>query len=164
MIKASNLITDRLILRDIVIQDTELIVKWRSNPDIYKYFLNPYPLSKEEHLKWYYNNYISNSNRFDFIAIRKDTKKAIGVFGIKRSDYRSRQAEVSYILSPEEQGKGYASEAILKLLNYIKIEWKCEKATAVIHKHNQISIQFAEKLGYRCVDHKGIFGIYEREL
>ena len=164
MIKAPNLITDRLIIRDIAIQDTELIVQWRSDPDIYKYFLDPHPLSEEEHLKWYYNKYIFSSDRFDFIAIRKDTEKAIGVFGIKRRDRDSRQAEVSYILAPEEQGKGYATEAVLELLNYIKTEWKCEKAAAVIHRYNQDSIQFAEKLGYRCMTYQDVFGIYEKEL
>ena len=46
-------ISERLSFRSITVEDTREIVKWRSDPDIIRYFKNPRPLTIEEHLKWY---------------------------------------------------------------------------------------------------------------
>lgn len=161
---APTIYTERLVLRDITEQDTDLIVKWRSNPKVYKYFLSPHPINKEEHLNWYHEHYIYNADRYDLMAIVKDTGKEVGVFGIKKSASNLKEAEVSYILAPDEQGKGYATEAILELMKYVKTVWNCTKAVAEIHKENHESIQFAERLGYRCVYLLGDFGVYEKVL
>lgn len=164
MVTAPNIVTDRLILRDITVQDTELIVDWRSDPEIYKYFLDPHPLDKKEHLDWYWDHYIFNLDRFDFMAVKRDTASPIGVFGIKREGCGSKEAEVSYILAPGEQGRGYASEAVTALMGYIKTEWKCQRVIAIIHKDNQTSICFIRKLGYQCVYCNEMFGTYKKEL
>ncbi len=164
MVTVTNVVTDRLTLRDIIAQDTELIVDWRSDPEIYKYFLESHPIDKKEHLDWYWNKYIFDPDRFDYMAIRRDTGRAIGVFGIKREDSSSKEVEVSYMLSPEERRKGYASEAVIALMDYIKKEWECKSVIAKIHKDNRSSIRLVLKLGYRCVYHNEMFGTYKKEL
>lgn len=164
MVLAPQLETKRLLLNDIQESDTELIVKWRSDPNIYKYFCSPHPLVLEEHLSWYRESYIFNSNRFDFMASLKDNGTSIGVFGIKRIKEDINSAEVSYIVAPEMQGQGYALEAITRLHKYIKEEWHCTETVAVIHKDNLKSIKFAENLGYRCVEKKGTFLCLKREI
>ena len=138
--------TERLFLDDITEEDTDLIVKWRSDPLVYRFFADPHRLTAEEHLNWYQNSYIFNTDRFDYMARVRDTGKEAVIFGIKRIDDIS--AEVSYILAPEEQGKGYASEAVARLLSFISVEWHCRRALAEIHKDNLRSLMFAEKSGF----------------
>lgn len=156
--------TSRLYLREIEEKDTDEIVKWRSNPNVYRFFLDPHPLDKEKHLEWYYNRYLVDLNRYDFMACLKDNKKAIGVFGIKRQADNSSVAEISYILAPEEQGKGFASEAVVALTNFVKSSWKCSKVIAEIHCKNYQSIRFINNLGYKFLHKDGEFEIYGKDL
>ncbi len=161
---APRLETKRLILRDIQESDAQLIVKWRSNPDVYKYFCSPHPITIEEHNKWYSNRYIYDVKRFDFMALLKETLTPIGVFGIKMIETKNQSAEISYILSPQMQGNGYASEAVERLNRYIKEYWNCKISVAEIHKDNINSIRFAKNLGYKYVSDNKQFIIFEKAL
>ena len=138
--------TQRLILREIREEDTDYIVGLRSNPEVYQYFLFPHRLTRDEHLSWFKNYYILDNNRIDWVAYNTDDKP-IGVFGVKRDSEESGVAEISYILSPEEYGKGYASEAVKCLETFCKEEWKVNRIIAEINKNNSASIKLAVKLG-----------------
>lgn len=153
--------TERLLLRGINESDAELIVKWRSEPDVYKYFKAPHKITVDEHLYWYHNRYLSNENRFDWICIEKKSEQRIGVFGLYKEDYKS---EVNYILAPEAQHKGYATEAIQKLIQYAADIWNSKKIIAEIHKDNKQSIILAERLGFVLIYSDDPFVIYEKEV
>lgn len=163
-IVAPTLETKRLELLDIEDKDTSEIVKWRSNPDVYKFFLSQHPLTRDEHLNWYNGSYIYNNNRFDWMARERDTHKSVGVFGVKRESEQSKTAEVSYILAPEHQGKGYASEAVLRTIQFAKEYWHCDKVIAEIHQKNEMSISLAKRLGFTYVRNVGEFCVYERNI
>lgn len=120
--RAPQLITKRLILNDIEERDASLIVKWRSNPDVYKYFLFPHPLKFEEHINWYHKKYLLDENCFNWMAAIRDSGECIGVFGIRRQKDKLTLAEVSYILAPEYQKRGYAREALEKIMEFAKRE------------------------------------------
>ena len=156
------LYTARLTLRGIVEEDTHVIVALRSDPNVYKFFVSPHQITEEEHLTWYKHSYLSNGNRIDWITF--DTaSNLVGVFGVKREDENSAEAEVSYILSPEQYGKGYASEAVKRLIQFCRDEWKCKYVTAEVHKDNNDSIRFAEKLGFIQIRSNGLFFHFRRK-
>ena len=155
--------TARLTLRGIAEEDTHAIVVLRSDPNVYKYFVSPHRITEEEHLKWYKNSYLFNENRIDWIAY-DTTKSTIGVFGVKKKTRDSKEAEVSYILSPQQYGKGYASEAVNRLIQFCKEEWQCIFVTAEIHEDNGDSIHFAEKLGFICERQEGLFVHYKKTV
>lgn len=148
MSKSLQLMTERLLLSEITEKDTTLIVKWRSNPEVYQYFSAPHPLKVEEHLDWFRNKYCSDENCLFWMAMEKENRQKIGVFGIKRGEDSLSSAEVSYILSPECQGRGYAREAVERIIKYAKEKWGCSLASAKVHIANQPSIKFAENLGF----------------
>lgn len=156
--------TERLVLCDIEEKDTSRIVRWRSNPEVYRYFLLQHPLTKEEHLNWFYNSYINDCNRYDWMARKKEDGQAVGVFGVKRESEQARNAEVSYILSPEHQGMGYASEAVEKVIQFAKECWKCQKVTAEIHIENKRSIGLVERLGFSFLSSSREFCVFERTI
>ncbi len=157
--KINSLETERLLLREIRETDTSRIVKWRSDPQVYQYFLSPRPITREEHLNWYYNCYKGNSNRIDFIAVEKESGREKGVFNIKRDLSNSQNAEIGYLLDKCAQGKGYAQEVIKRLMAFAKNEWKCEKIIFHIHEENKASQVLAEKLGYAVTGREGKFMI-----
>lgn len=155
--------TQRLILKEISEADTDFIVKLRSNPDVYLFFTSPHIIDKAEHLNWYKNRYIFDDNRFDLVAFDVNSER-IGVFGIKRNNEVSAEAEISYILSPEYYGKGYAAEAINELIIFCKEEWNCSDIIAEIHVDNQKSISFIRKLGFHLYSTENKFDIYKRQI
>lgn len=151
--------TDRLLLRGIDETDAELIVGWRSVPDVYRYFKFPHKITIDEHLEWYRNRYLSNENRFDWICIEKESEQRIGVFGLVRDEDK---AEVSYLLAPDAQHKGYANEAIRGLINYASETWNVQLVLAEIHEDNKPSIFLVKKMGFTlmsCVKPFGVYGI-----
>ncbi|GFI30018.1 hypothetical protein IMSAGC013_01405 [Lachnospiraceae bacterium] len=161
--KVSNLSTERLFLREITEKDTALIVTFRSDPEVYQYFLSPHPLTEEEHLNWFRTRYLSDDNCMNWAAALKDSGETIGVFGIKRQE-SEHTAEVSYILSPEFQGKGYAGEAVEGMIRFASEEWHCRFVSAQIHVENQKSAAFAKGLGFECFGRRGKFELYRKVI
>lgn len=137
--------TERLLLRGITEDDAAEIVEWRTDPAVYKYFKNPHKITIEEHLKWYYESYLFDDTRFDWLCTEKDTGEKIGVFGLIR---KGNIAEVNYLLSPSAQHKGYAAEGIQRLIQFSVEVWDIHQIIAEIHKDNKASIALVERLGF----------------
>lgn len=164
MSKTPDIDTKRLILKEITEKDTELIVKWRSEANVHKYFLSPHVTTANEHMEWFKTRYLYNMNRFDYIARTKEDGTAVGVFGIKIAHELKDTVEISYILDSLYYGKGYAKEATSKLIEFAKDKWKCNVAIAKIHMDNKNSVHFIEKLGFSFISKKGYFVIYSKKL
>ena len=162
IVTAPELYTERLRLSDMTENEAPSVVEWRSDPEVYKYFVSPHKISLEEHLNWFRNRYVYDTNRFDWIAFDNDNEP-IGVFGAKRNDENSDAAEVSYILSPKYYGKGYAGEAVEKVIGFCREYWNCRVVIAEIHKDNLNSIKFIERLGFSKESSNGDFVIYSRK-
>lgn len=156
--------TERLLLREIRELDASLIVQWRADPEVYQYFLLPKPVTKKEHLNWYFNCYKEDDNRIDFMAVEKISGKEKGIFNIKRNVSSAQYAEIGYLLDKSVQRKGYAQEGIKRLMNYAKDEWKCKGIVFHIHEENKASRALAEKLGYAVAERRGKFILYQKSL
>ena len=152
--------TARLRLREIEERDTGFIVRLRSDPEVYRYFVSPHRITREEHLNWYRDSYLFSDDRIDWIAEDCDGN-AVGVFGIK-TGAEDGTAEVSYILAPEAYGKGYAREAVEAIMGFTVEERRITCFTAEIHRDNQASIRFAEKCGFRAAGQEGDFIRFKR--
>ena len=143
----SQIETERLTLRGICETDTDIIVKWRSDPEVYRYFGSPHPLTAREHERWFREIYSNDANRWDWLALEKTYKKPVGVFGLKRDGHES--VEVSYLLAPEAQHRGYAGEALESLLAWAKEYCGVRTAYANIHRDNVASLRFIERLNFQ---------------
>ncbi len=161
MKEIGTICTERLIFKGIEETDAAEIVKWRSNPEVYKFFKAPHKITIDEHLNWYRNSYLYNTNRFDWICFEKKNCSKIGVFGLVR---KNEIAEVNYLLAPEAQHKGYAAEGILSLVNYASETWNVKQVAAEIHKNNIPSINVVKKLGFNLQKGEGDFVIYRIEV
>jgi len=155
--------TERLTLRGISEADTQMIVRLRSNPDVYRYFTAPHEITEQEHITWYKNSYLLNENRMDWMAFDA-SGKFVGIFGVKRDNQDSVEAEISYILSPEQYKKGYATEAVERLIQFCQEGWHCIYVSAEIHEDNNDSIHFVKKLGFVQETEEGLFATYTRKV
>lgn len=145
--------TNRIILREITEEDADEIVAMREDKEVYQYFTKPHKITKAEHISWFFDNYLNNDDRIDFVAVVSDDSKfkdsVVGVFGIKREGKNSKTVEISYLLKNEARGKGYASEALKCLMKFAEVKWKCNEVEAVIHRNNIHSIRFIENNGFK---------------
>ncbi len=149
--------TKRLVLREISEDDTDIIVEWRTNPSTYKYFKNPHALSIEEHSNWFNNVYLKSRDMVSWMCCFQQEK--IGVFSIARK--KEKYVEISYLLSTEYQGRGFAKEAVNAIEQWAIGHWNVEYSLAEIHKDNKNSIKFAESMGYL---RESDFDIYKKKI
>ena len=159
--QVEELETERLILRGIREDDAPEIVKWRSDPEVYRYFKNPHRITIEEHMHWYHDRYLLDENRIDWMCIEKATGNKAGVFGLVLDEEKT---EINYLLAPQVQHKGYAREIIGFLFFYSHILFDTNTVIAEIHKKNYPSIALVENLGFVLTGAKDDFLIYSKEV
>lgn len=160
--KVSPIVTERLQLKEMTLDDAEKVVRLRGDPRVYQYFSSPHAITLEEHLKWFLGQYVSDESRYDWIAYLDND--AIGVFAVKRNKSILFEAELNYWLKPEKWGAGYAKEAVRALLQWVVLFWDIRVVTATIHHNNYSSKSFAEKMGFVPMRTKKDFIIYEKTL
>jgi aminoglycoside 6'-N-acetyltransferase len=145
--------TDRLILRAFEDIDVQPLAAYRSDPEIAKFQYWDIPFTEEKAAK-----FIQEINRIQpgipgewyQIAIElKTMHQLIGdcAFCILAED--SQQAEIGFTLARQYQGKGYATEAVSRLLDYLLGELKLHRVRAICHVENIASAKLLERLGMR---------------
>ena len=93
---------------------------------------------------------------------KKNTEQKTGSFGLIH--HENNMAEVSYLLAPEAQHKGYATEGILRLTQYAAERWSASFVFAEIHRDNTPSISAAERSGFHKIQSKDLFLVYGIEV
>lgn len=90
---------------------------------------------------------VESGDSHTFLVCREGTP--VGSASIKDIDLRGRKAELSYWISPGEQGKGYASEAAALCLTHAFDELGLHKVWARTVGDNEASKRVLEKLGFQ---------------
>ncbi|MGL4475128.1 MAG: GNAT family N-acetyltransferase, partial [Shewanella sp.] len=72
----------------------------------------------------------------------------VGIIGGFCEDVFSARIQVGYMLNPDYQGLGYATEALTELLRWLQSTYQVHKAIAYCHHHNLASIRVLEKCGF----------------
>ena len=145
--------TERMLLRGIEEQDASDIVRWRGDPEVYRFFKSPHHITREAHLNWYHHQYLSNPNRLDWMGTLAEDGRKIGVFGLAMN---GDAAEVSYLLAPDAQHRGYAAEAVKELIRFA-FSGGIRQVTAEIHRENKASLKLANRLGLHLLKSEGDF-------
>lgn len=161
----SHIKTERLWLREIDESDTDTIVRLRSEPEVYRYFSNPHGLTADGHRKWYWGNYVGNTDRTDWIALDDESGHTVGVFGAEilgKYNGQSYSIGLNYIINPDDYGRGYASEAICGIMQYCISNLPVERFVAKIHIDNIKSSCFIKRMGFSFADKQGDFQIYQK--
>jgi RimJ/RimL family protein N-acetyltransferase len=123
--------------------DLELVLAWRSNPEVYQHFREQNkPLSWEDHVEWFKSR---NSDRLDFV-IEFDGRR-VGVISLNADD------EVSiYLGDISARGNGVATAAV---------EWISERffertpIYAEVHEDNKRSKHLFKRCGFKHLKRDG---------
>lgn len=111
--------TERLIVRQYTEDDTDKIFLLGGNPEVMQYIR---PVStKEESDKFLLDNialYLANPRRGRWAVLEKATGLFVGSFAIIPMPSQPEKTQLGYSLTPENWGKGYATELTKSGLDY----------------------------------------------
>jgi RimJ/RimL family protein N-acetyltransferase len=148
--------TERLVLRPIRLDDAETIFKYRSDSTINKYqgWIPNTIDDVYDFIKIRVSSTIDLIGTwYQFVIIKKEKNELIGDIGIHFLDSDKKQVEIGCTLDKNHQGKGYATEALKELINYLFHELHKHRIITSIDPNNIKSIGLVERLGFRKEAH-----------
>ncbi len=145
--------TERLVLRPVETNDAKAIYNYRSDSETNKYqgwipkiiddvdsFFNKISPEIDIAGTW-----------FQFVIVEIKNSKIIGDLGIHFID--DEQAEIGCTLAKKHHGKGYATEALKSVMDYLFNKLNKHRIIGSIDPRNLKSIGLVEKLGFRKEAH-----------
>ena len=142
--------TNRLLLRQLTLEDFDHLYTLYSNPNVKQYVYQEsmtYEETKEE-LEWIINVYRSQPGFGLWGTIYKETGEFVGRCGLLQWTIDKRpEVEVTYMFAEAFWGQGLGTEAARALMQYGFEEIKLPRLICCIDAANLASIKVAENLG-----------------
>ena len=136
-------------LREISIEDTENIVKWRNNENVKKNFCIHKDLTKEEHLNWYETK-IKEGKVKQFIIVDKTTDKDVGSVYLRDIDLNNKKAEFGIFIGEDSaRNKGIGSEATREIVKFGFENMGLHKIFLRVFSNNIAGKKAYEKAGFK---------------
>jgi [ribosomal protein S5]-alanine N-acetyltransferase len=145
-----NLETERLLLRRVVSSDVEEVFELRSNPETMKFIPRPLATTREEalaHIAMIEDKIVNNEGINWAISV-KGSAKLVGIIGHYRIKPEHFRCEVGYMILPQFNGQGIATEAIKAVLTYGFDDLQMHSIEAVIDPGNFASERVLQKNGF----------------
>ena len=143
--------TRRLTLRKILPKDEGDLFEYARDPETSKFLLWEPHGSREytrAHIRYLQDQY-RKASFFDWALVEKESGKMIGTCGFTEIYEREKRAEVGYVIAPSFQRKGYAPEALEKVMDYGFRTLGLEKLSARFMSDNLASEKVLLRLGFR---------------
>ena len=139
--------TDRLLLREFILDDAEKFYQLNLNPNVIKYTGNVAFKSIEEAKSFLenYNDYKANGYGI-WAVINKESNEFIGWCGLKYGELEN-ETDIGFRFFEEEWNKGYATESAAACLKYGFEVLKLNRIIGRAMKENTASIKVLEKIG-----------------
>lgn len=146
------IITNRLIIRPIRLDDSDLIFNYRSDRLVNQY-QGWIPKSIDDMRDFITNkvSHVINSHDtwFQLVIIEKDNDIIIGDIGIHFLSTDNFQVEIGCTLDKKHHNKGYATEALALTIDFLFNRLNKRRIVASIDPRNDKSIRLVERLGFR---------------
>ncbi len=146
-----EIITQRLLLRRISIDDAGEILMLRSNEEVMKYVDRKRASGIEEAqaLINTMNETVDTNNGIMWaIALKEQPTKLIGYIGFWRLIKQNYRAEIGYMLNPKFWKMGIMKEALLRVIDFGFDEMKLHSIEADINPDNEASAKILESTGF----------------
>ncbi len=139
--------TDRCLIRELSLSDLPALYELYAKPGMTDYVE---PLFDYETELEYQKAYIENMYGFYeygmWLVFSKETGKLIGRAGLEHN-------EMGYMIAPEFQNQGYATEVCRFIIDYVRENTDFEELYCRIDERNTASVRLAKKLGFTNSGH-----------
>lgn len=148
--------TDRLTIRKLSARDVDDFHSYRSDPEVTKY--QGFDVISIDQAR----KFIQNQSDVPYGELgvwsqygieNKATKRIIGDCAIKLDQNDARIAEIGMTLSQNEQGKGFAKEALKAILAFLFDTKKIHRVEEIMDAENMGAINLVESIGFRREGH-----------
>ncbi|ARC55561.1 Spermidine N(1)-acetyltransferase [Frondihabitans sp. 762G35] len=154
LVEASAILTERLLLRPLTIDDLDDVLVYQSDPEVLRYMLWPARdrAAAREHLERRVD-LVRLAHDGDGLVLAVETQESpgcvIGEVNVSLTSVADRQAEVGWIVAPEFQGRGYAFEAASRILQLCFEDLGSHRVHARLDPRNAASVALCRRLGMR---------------
>lgn len=146
-----DLETDRLILRQLTLADTDFVFHQFSDPQVCQYLMDEPPVATMEEAQGIINFFMNpeEKKRVRWGIVRKADQRLIGTCGFHNWHQAYYRAEIGYDLAPDCWGQGMMGEALRVVIDHGFRRMELNRLDAYIYVDNPRSIGLAEKLGFK---------------
>src|SRR6266542_4638942 len=141
------LTTERLTLRQLVINNKQEIFTLRSDSEINKY-LDRQVSNTIDDARNFINKINKNDSLYWAITL-SDRNILVGTICLFGFSDENGRCEIGYELLTNFQGQGIMKEAVEKVIDYAFNTIKVQKIEAFLHRDNQSSIKLLDKFSFR---------------
>ena len=147
--------TKRLILRPLSLEDKDDLFEYRSDSETNRY-QGWIPKTMED-VEVFIGKISKEINErgtwFQLAIIEKESQKMIGDLGIHFIDSEDKQVELGCTLNKDFQNMGFATEALIRVIDYLFRDLNKHRITTSIDPANKSSIRLVERIGFRKEAH-----------
>lgn len=143
--------TDRLVVRQVTIDDAEFILGLLNEPSWLRFIGDKGVRTLDDARGYILSGPIESYGRFGFglsMTLQKSDGARIGLCGLLKRDALP-DVDIGFALLPAYWGKGYALEAAAAVLEHGGTTHGLRRIVAITNPDNERSIQLLEKLGMR---------------
>ncbi|MEO3766503.1 GNAT family N-acetyltransferase [Streptomyces sp. B8F3] len=145
-----SLSTDRLVLRPFDEEDVPALTEMMNDEAVTAWTQAPHPYTRDDAYDWVTR--VAPAERTGgrgivFAVSEFLTQRLVGVVHLRRTDWRTLAAEVSYVVAPWARGEGYAAESVLVVARWLFDVQKFERMELRTAADNTAAQQVAQKLG-----------------
>jgi ribosomal-protein-alanine N-acetyltransferase len=143
---SSTLETKRLILRPLVMSDAEAILHYSQKPVFYQAMGRKTCSSIDDVLK-FITGILKKDPPLYWVVILKEKEHLIGDCGFCQFHKVARRAEVSYAIDPTYWDRGYATEAVGRMIQFGFEDAGLGRIQAICSEENVVSQRVIQKSG-----------------
>ena len=146
----NNIETERLILKNIGIDDRNFIFSQFSDDVVNRYLFDAEPVTNMQGADEIIGFYVQPEPRLQhrWVIMKKSDGTKMGTCGFHCWNKTDGNVEVGYDLKEEFWGNGYMQEAMKAIITFAIDEMHIKEISACIYIDNQRSIRLVENLGF----------------
>jgi RimJ/RimL family protein N-acetyltransferase len=143
--------TDRLVLRQLSVDDAEFIVDLLNQPSFLRFIGDKGVRTLDDARKYILDGPVASYEKFGFglyATELKGTRIPIGICGLLKRESLE-DVDIGFAFLPQFWKQGYAFESASAVMAYTKDVLRLDRIVAITSPDNDASINVVEKLGLR---------------
>lgn len=148
---------EKLSLRPITDADTPDIVRWRNDPEVWKYFLFREPFTPEMHRAWLRTK-VQTGKVIQYIIVERETGRSVGSVYYRDIDEKNESAEYGIFIGEAfARGRGLGTETARLFTAFGLNVLRLHRISLKVLGDNNVARRSYEKAGFQT---EGVFRDY----
>ncbi|MDO4990438.1 MAG: GNAT family protein [Eubacteriales bacterium] len=148
---------EKVVLRPITDADTDDIVRWRNDPEVWRYFLFREPFTPEMHRAWLRDK-VAAGRVVQYIITERESGRSVGSVYFRDVDRKNESAEYGiFIGEADARGRGIGTETARLFTDFGLNVLRLHRISLKVLGDNEIARRSYEKAGFRT---EGVFRDY----